>query len=130
MTFNDFVRNALAEEALCLSGTHYTSDLAFELLDAYNSAGSYTCNRHLSKELIKEFWQDAADYVEENPFCSETNPFGDPDGFLVCMMLWKGHHIVSGLPIVQQHDKLDFDNEEVVEAFLIELKGEHITNQE
>lgn len=98
MTFRDFVVGVLADELDGFSGIHYTSELAF----------------------------DYYDYEKDN-FGDARNPFDDPEGYLVCMMIWKAEEIISCLPIVQENDQLDFDDGDVVRQFKYELTEEFIT---
>lgn len=128
MTFRDFVVGVLADELDGFSGLHYTSELAFDLLEVYNRTGSYTCCTHRSREMIADYWEDAADYYdyEKDNFGDAQNPFDNPEGYLVCMMIWKAEEILAELHIVQENDQLDFDDEDVVRQFKYELTGEFI----
>ena len=73
------------------------SDLAFKLLESYNVDGSITYNTYESEEILKDYYYEVGDYIEEikEIWDTEINPFKEPERALVVIVLY----IASGLNI-------------------------------
>ena len=117
--FIPFCKEFIKEQLDYLEGnTHYACDLGLILTEEMNCNGSFTYSRELAKDYIKEWWDYASDYWDYEKFNfgeHQHNPFDDPEGYIVCMVI-EG---VSGLLA-----KCDFIDENWNEE--IELTEENI----
>ena len=89
--FVRFCKNKINEELDNYAGTTvYACDLGITLTEDINANGSFTYSRELAKEYLKEWWDDASDYwnYEKWNFGENYhNPFDDPEGYTVCMVI-------------------------------------------
>lgn len=90
-TFLTYVKDFITENISDYVGYDiYGADLAYTLTEDINRTGSATCNRYKAMEYIKEWFEDAAEvyrYQVENYGSASINPFEDPEGWMVCMII-------------------------------------------
>lgn len=69
--------------------SHYLCDFGYVLTDGPNADGSLTYSRSLAMDWLKEWWKEAADYFdyERVQFGQNTNPFDNPEAYMVCMVI-------------------------------------------
>lgn len=68
----------------------YGSDFCYEVTQEINANGTATYSRDEAKEYLKEWWNEAADYYEyhkSNFGDAPTNPFENPEAYMVCMII-------------------------------------------
>ena len=96
MTLDKWMAEAIIEKLDEYEG-EIDSDFAFSLWERENIDGSVTCNAYEAQEWIGEYFGDLADYVEdyENEFGTIPNPFKNPEGFMVCMVIFITPYLVQ-----------------------------------
>ena len=79
--------------------TVYGCDLAYTLFESENVNGSVLCNTYLTREFIKENFDLFSDLVEytNNNLDMELNPFREPEGAHVILMLEASQSLLSQL---------------------------------
>ena len=83
----------------------YISDLSFVMTEYMNTNGTFTFSRDKAIEIINEWWDDAADYLEFEEFNIgkiTSNPFRNPEGFLVTMVIYGTDMILQRCEIVEK----------------------------
>ena len=106
----------------------YGSELGMTLTEEPNCNGSLTFSRSEAKDYLREWWDECGDYWEyERDNFGENfhNPFDDPEGYMVCMVIEGVNSILSDCPIVEENwnDKFELTEdaiasiEEYVENF-------------
>ena len=85
--------------------THYGCDWADYLTEAMNADGSFTYDREQAKDYMREWWQDCDDFseYEQLNFGQRTNPFENPEAFLVCMVIEGVRGLMGQVPIIEKH---------------------------
>lgn len=89
-TFIDYCKNYATEHLeLRIGQKVYPEDLGFDLTEGPNMDGSLTYSRKAAEEYLREWWEDAADYFDyaKSQFGEVMNPFEDPEGYMVCMVI-------------------------------------------
>lgn len=94
----------------------YGSDLAFEITERPNVNGIYEDN---SWDFISKHISDARDEYEyeKDNFGEVTNPFEDPEGFVVRMLINTVSDVLGAVPLVQEYwnDELELTKENINE---------------
>ena len=75
----------------------YLGDFGYELTEGPNMDGTLTYSTELAKEYLREWWEDAADYFkyEACNFGRNTNPFENPEAYMVCMVIEGVNALIS-----------------------------------
>lgn len=102
----------------------YGCDAAYELTEKDNVNGGME-SPEVSKEYIKEWWDDCADFYEYykwslgKDIAAELNVFDDPQKFMFCMVYEGIHYILSRISIIDENRKdtllLDIDTIENIQ---------------
>lgn len=87
------------------------SSLAKSLLENYINDGTYTYNKQESVELIKKYWDDIADMYYDYTSLEDINPFIDPEGFFVYIMVEYAEKLMNEVVITS--DNFILDNEHI-----------------
>lgn len=98
----------------------YVCDLGYMLTEGPNINGTLTYSRAEAIEYLKEWWDDADDYYDyerANFGTGGHNPFGNPEAYMVCM-------VIEGVAALISHA---FDQIEGVDGNeMVELTGDLI----
>lgn len=75
----------------------YLCDLGSTLTMGPNMDGTLTFSRADALDYLKEWWVDAADYFdyERVEFGRNTNPFDNPEAYMVCMVIEGVNALIS-----------------------------------
>lgn len=106
----------------------YVSDLAFDLFENENIDGTITYNRIKAQEWIGEHFNDLGDVVSniQDEWGETLNPFGDPEGFQVQVVIFLASRLVDCSDFVarryeEECDAITYD-EEVINLIKNEWK--------
>lgn len=120
-SFVDFCKNYILDtiDGFENSST-YGSEIAYLLTNEPNVSGTLTFDSNAAKEYIKTWWDDCADYweYEEMNFSEHNhNPFDNPDGFMVCMVIEGCASMLSRCPVIESHwnNKLELSDDVIAE---------------
>ena len=95
----------------------YGCDLASCLTEGMNADGTFTYSTAKAKQYIQEWWDDAADYsdYEEWNFGRRSNPFENPEAFLVRMVIEGVQALLSKCEIIDQYwnDEIELTAENI-----------------
>lgn len=97
----DFIRNNIE---LYIGTEHYGSDFSIGLCENINANGTVTNNTRKSIELMKEWWDECAvfvDYAREE-LCTDVNPFKNPDSFITMMVINGVEDILAQTEFISQ----------------------------
>lgn len=84
----------------------YGGDLGYTITEGINADGSCTYSTYEAKEYIKFWWDEAADYFqyETNNFGENLhNPFGNPEAFMVCMVIQGVNSLLSQISFIDKN---------------------------
>lgn len=129
--FNDFCKEYICEHLDEMeSVTVYACDLAYTLAESDNINGSMTYDRNKAIYFIREWWDDCADYsdYEQSNFGKRSNPFVNPEAFMVCMVIAGVSSILSQCPIINEkwNDKIEL-TPEVIEAIKEQIEDKQVS---
>lgn len=91
----------------------YPCDLGFTLTEGPNCNGTLTFSTAEAKDYLREWWDEASDYYEyerDNFGTGGHNPFENPEGYMVCMVIEGVRALIDQAFMV-----LDIDYNEMVE---------------
>lgn len=97
-TFFEHCRDFILEQLPEFEGNDvYACDLPMELTQGMNCDGTFTYSTKKAIELIHEWWDDCSDFsdYEKFEFGERSNPFDNPEAFLVRM-------VTEGVNIIMQ----------------------------
>ena len=98
-TFFEYCKNHILNNIEGFEGNYvYGADFCYDVTMAMNTDGTATYSRDSAKEYLKEWWNEAADYYEyhkSNFGEAPINPFEDPEGYMVCMVICGCSSILS-----------------------------------
>lgn len=89
-SFIEYCKNYVLEHIDEYEGQEvYLCDLGFTLTEGPNCNGTLTYSTHDAIEYLREWWYEASDYFEYEKlnFGTARNPFEDPEGYMVCMVI-------------------------------------------
>ncbi|MBO5970756.1 MAG: hypothetical protein J6S14_19960 [Clostridia bacterium] len=90
-SYTEYCRNTILDELDYWEDQEvYPCDLGYKLTETMNANGSCTYSRKLALDYIAEWIDEAADYwdyEEENFGEHRINPFSNPEGYMVCMVI-------------------------------------------
>lgn len=98
------------------------SSLAKSLLENYIIDGTYTYNKQESVELIKKYWDDIADMYYDYMSLEDVNPFIDPEGFFVYIMVEYAENLMNKVVITSDNFILDTEHIEYIKKELLERR--------
>lgn len=96
------------------------SSLAKSLLENYIIDGTYTYNKQESIDLIKKYWDDIADMYYDYTSLEDVNPFIDPEGFFVYIMVEYAENLMNEVVITSDNFILDAEHIEYIKKELSE----------
>lgn len=66
-----------------------TYDLSIDITNGPNMDGTLTYSREEARDYLRAWWDEAGDYYEweKSNFGEGRNPFDDPEGYMVCMVI-------------------------------------------
>ena len=106
-----YVRDMIGDRLEYYEGyKQYICDLAYCLFESENVDGTITYNSYKSQELIKEYFDDIAEEIEENidsEYLFTANPFIEPEKFLVQIVLSVAVRILAKCNFIDKN----WDNE-------------------
>ena len=107
----------------------YGAELGYTLTEAMNVDGSCTYSRRLALDYIAEWFDEAAEYWEYEEYNfgeHRINPFGDPEGYMVGMVIAGVESILSQCATVDEnwnnHIELTEEVIEKIEEEVAEVK--------
>lgn len=124
-TFFDYCKEHLLQKLDEYEDTvHYACDLGYDLCEGENVAGTLTYSTYEAKKYLKEWWDECGDYYEyakDNFGELPTNPFENPEAYMVCMVIQGVCDILSQCESIDNswNDKVALD-----ENFLEKLREE------
>ena len=85
----------------------WLDELGYELTEGPNCDGSLTMNRVLAADYLREWWYDAADYFdyERDNFGTNHNPFENPEGYMVCMVIEGVRSLIDAATPAVEYDQ-------------------------
>lgn len=95
------------------------SSLAKSLLENYIIDGTYTYNKQESIDLIKKYWNDIADMYYDYVSLEDVNPFIDPEGFFVYIMVEYAENLMNEVVITSDNFILDAEHIEYLKKELL-----------
>ena len=104
--FNDFCKEYICEHLDEMEGVSvYTCDLGYTLAENDDINGTMTYSTKAAIDYIREWWYDCSDYsdYEQNNFGERTNPFANPEAFIVRMVIEGINSILSQCPIIDEN---------------------------
>ena len=104
-SFSEFCKDYLFERLDEYEGTtSYGCDLAYHLCEECNINGTLTYNRQAAIEYLCEWWHDAADFLdyEAENYGERSNPFANPEAFMVRMVIYGVGYLVCRCDIVDE----------------------------
>lgn len=121
----DFAINKL-EENKSYNNSIYGADLANTLTESINVDGSATYSSYEAKEYIKEWFNEAGEvyeYQKSNYGEVCQNPFENPEGFHVCMIIEGVNNIMSNCATIEKYwnDELEL-TDEIIDNLINEVK--------
>ena len=121
----DFAINKL-EENKGYNNSSYGADLANTLTESINVDGSATYSSYEAKEYIKEWFNEAGEVYEyQKSSYGEVcqNPFENPEGFHVCMIIEGVNNIMSNCATIEKYwnDELEL-TDEIIDTLINEVK--------
>lgn len=124
-TFNDYCREFIKDNIRNYENTMvYSCDLGFTITKGINCNGTATYSTHDAIEYIKEWWYDAADYsdYENLNFGERSNPFSNPEAFMVRMIIEGVNSILSQCSYIDEHWNENIElTDEVIDEILSEI---------
>ena len=93
--------------------------LARSLLENYIIDGTYTYNKQESIDLIKKYWNDIADMYYDYTSLEDVNPFIDPEGFFVYIMVEYAENLIKEVVITSDNFILDAEHIEYIRNELL-----------
>lgn len=106
-----YVRDMIEDKLEDYKGCEqYGCDLAYYLFESENVDRTITYNSYESQKLIKEYFDDIAEEIEENidsEYLFTANPFIEPETFLVQIVLEIASHILAKCNFIDKN----WDNE-------------------
>lgn len=95
----------------------YACDLGMTITEGINTNGTATYSRQKAKEYIQEWWADAAEYsdYEKMNFGERSNPFENPEVFMVRMVIEGCCSILSKCPFIDENwnDEIEFTEKNI-----------------
>lgn len=123
--FITFCKDTIKEELDNYEGSaYYACDLGYTLTEGMNSDGTFTYSRELAKDYLKEWWDEADeywDYEQENFGEHIRSPFGDPEAYIVCMVIEGVNGLLAKCPTI---DKNWNEEIELTEDVICRIKDE------
>ena len=122
--FNEFCKEYICDKLDEMEDvTVYACDLAYTLAESDNINGSITYNRAAAINYIREWWNDCADYSdhEENNFGKRSNPFANPEAFIVRMVIEGISSLLSQCNVIENNWN---DQVELTSDVISEIKKE------
>ena len=126
--FIDFCKNWIAEHLDDYEGQQvYLCDLGYEITNGPNMDGTLTYDRALAIDYLKEWWWEATDYFEYEKlnFGNHVNPFGNPEAYMVCMVI-EGVNTLIGTAVAELG--MDWNEHVVLTPSLIDRIRESVKN--
>lgn len=122
--YTEFCIDFIEQNIASYGGEEYSElmDLAQALTANINANGTYTFSTATAKEYIKEWFNEAGEYVEYelNNFGKQLhNPFLSPEAFHVCMIIYGVESLLSQCEEIEGFVLTD----EVIASILEEIKG-------
>lgn len=109
--------------------TVYACDLAYTLAEGINADGTATYNRAEAIAYICEWWYDASDYsdYEKDNFGERSNPFKNPEAFMVRMVIEGVNIMLSRCTAVDEawNDELTL-TKDVIESIKADIENASI----
>ena len=105
-SFNEFCKDYICEHLDELEGVNvYACDLAYTLAEHDNVNGTMTYSWETAVDYIREWWYDCGDFsdYEEMNFGERSNPFANPESFIVRMVIEGINFIFSQCPIIGEN---------------------------
>jgi hypothetical protein len=89
LPFNEYVREFIKDRLPDYKGREiYADDLPFYICEGISADGTATCSTAKAQKYLFEWSGEAGDYMEwnESEFGKSTNPFNNPEAFMVGMI--------------------------------------------
>lgn len=125
--FTDYCRDFITDNISYYQGQKvYGCDLGYTLCEGINANGTATYSRKEAKEYICEWWNDAADFsdYEEFNFGKRSNPFDNPEAFMVKMVIEGVDSLLSQCQVIDDN----WNDEIVLTDEVIDLITSSIIN--
>lgn len=129
--FNDFCKNYICEKLDEMEGVNvYACDLAYTLAESDNINGTMTYSTKTAIDYIHEWWYDCSDYsdYEQNNFGERSNPFANPEAFIVRMVIEGIKSILSQCEIIDENwnDEIEL-TPEVIETIKEQIEDKQVS---
>lgn len=96
--FITYCKNYVADHLGDFEGqTKDPYDLGTDITMGPNCDGTLTYSYAEAKDYLREWWDEASDYYEweKSNFGETRNPFEDPEGYMVCMVIEGVRYLVD-----------------------------------
>ena len=109
----------------------YGCNLGYIITEGINVDGSVTYNKQAAIEYIKEWFDEAAEiyrYQMENCGQVSLNPFENPEGWMVCMIIEGVNNILGQCDVVEEfwNDETELTDEIIQKILVYVQKVEEI----
>ena len=106
--------------------SEYACDLGNKITESINVDGSAAYSTYEAKEYIKEWYDEAGEvyeYQKENYGAVCQNPFENPEGFHVCMIIEGVNNIMNQCETITENwnDEIEL-TDEVIEKLIKEIE--------
>lgn len=129
-SYVEYVKDFILENLPKYKGQEvYGCDLGYTITERINVDGSVTYNKQAAMEHIKEWLDEAAEvyqYQVDNYGQALQNPFKNPEGWMVCMIIEGVESILSQCDVVEEfwNDKTELTDKIIqkIIAYVQEVK--------
>lgn len=122
----DFINDRLDEYK---NQVIYACDLGYTLCEEINANGTVTFSYKEAKEYICEWWDDASDFsdYENFNFGERSNPFENPEAFMVRMIIEGCNNLLSRCDYINEHWDEEIElTEEAIKELKTDLKDKEV----
>lgn len=115
-SFIEYCRNYIIDRIEDYEGqSEYACDWAIIFTEGINCDGTLTYSTEKAKDYLKEWWDDCEQYFnyEKFNFGSASNPFENPEAYMVRMVIEGVNAIFSKCPTIDEkwNDKVEMTEE-------------------
>lgn len=105
-SYVEYVKDFILENLPEYKGQEvYGCDLGYTITEGINADGSATYSKQAAMEYIKEWFDEAAEvyqYQMDNYGQVSQNPFENPEGWMVCMIIEGVNSILGQCDVVEE----------------------------
>lgn len=106
--------------------SYYVSDLAFYMFESESVNDSITCSTYKAKQWIQEHFFEISEIYEDVEQMTDTNPFKNPESFMVSVVLYVATDIIQNCPLFKNKERIYIDEDIIsdFENYIKEIQNE------